>query len=66
MNVFPGVPSFRDVATVGNTMLILFAIQIQSNTGEFPDGIGVRILSFHCRGPGSIPGQETDPKSCAA
>ena len=41
MNVFPGVRSFRDVATVGNTMLILLAIQIQSNTGEFPDGIGV-------------------------
>ena len=24
--------------------------------GEFPGGLVVRILGFHCRGPGSIPG----------
>ena len=41
MNVFPGAPSFRDIATVGNTMLIPFAILIKSNTGEFPGGTGV-------------------------
>ena len=25
-----------------------------------PGGLLVRILGFHCRGPGSIPGQETE------
>ena len=27
--------------------------------GEFPDGPGARTRHFHCRGPSSIPGQET-------
>ena len=26
---------------------------------EFPGGLGVRILSFYCHGPGSVPGQGT-------
>ena len=27
---------------------------------EFPGGLVVRILGFHCRGPGSIPGWGTE------
>ena len=27
---------------------------------EFPGGLVVRILGFHCHGPGSIPGQGTE------
>ena len=27
---------------------------------EFPGGLVVRILGFHCCGPGSIPGWETE------
>ena len=28
--------------------------------GEFPGGLAVRILGFHCRGLGSIPGRGTE------
>ena len=28
--------------------------------GEFPGGLVVRILGFHCCGPGSVPGRGTE------
>ena len=28
--------------------------------GELPGGLGVRILGFHCRGLGLVPGQGTE------
>ena len=28
----------------------------KSEFGDFPGGLMVRILGFHCSGPGSIPG----------
>ena len=31
-----------------------------SKQGEFPGCVVVRIPRFHCHGPGSIPGQETE------
>ena len=31
-------------------------IKKRVNLGDFPDGLMVRILGFHCSGPGSIPG----------
>ena len=34
---------------------------------EFPGGLVVRIPGFHCRGPGSVPGQGTEsPASSVA
>ena len=31
---------------------------------EFPGGPVVRILGFHCHGPGSSPGQGTETEQC--
>ena len=33
--------------------------------GGFPGGLTVKILGFHCHGPGSIPGRGTE-MSCSA
>ena len=35
----------------------IFNIIIKGEGGEFPRGLVVRILFFHCCGPGSIPDQ---------
>ena len=41
--------------------------KLKNYVGEFPGGLVVRILCFHCRGPGSVPGLGTEiPASCAA
>ena len=34
-----------------------------SRRGEFPGGLGVRILGFHCCGQASVPGQGTESQA---
>ena len=34
-----------------------------SRHGEFPGGLGVRILGFHCCGQASVPGQGTESQA---
>ena len=41
----------------------LFSLKENKNKnacGEFPGGLVVRILGFHCRGLGSVPGRGTE------
>ena len=35
--------------------------RVRKKSGEFPGELVVRILSFHCHGPGSVPGGGTEP-----
>ena len=48
---------FHILDTVNNTAT---KMEIKIYLWEFPGGLMVRILGFHCHGPGSIPGWETE------
>ena len=38
----------------------LMVTGLKSLTREFPGGLVITILGFHCRGPGSVPGWGTE------
>ena len=35
-------------------------LHCNNNMWDFPGGLVIRILGFHCLGPGSVPGQGTE------
>ena len=42
-----------------------FGLTFKNQSGESPGSLVVRILGFHCHGPGSIPGHRTSCKLCS-